>query len=305
MTKSLSSLWRLTRFYEYVAFVVITTLLGAAAGGGSLGWPLVVALAANWLAVGFAFMINDVEDAPDDALTPAKARRNPVSAGELSPRLARALSFSAAALAAGLYAWLGLGPFVIGVICLVLAWLYSWRRVRLKAIPVADLISHIFMLAGLQLLAAYATFRDAPDWNLVFPLAFVMAISLYGQLFNELRDFEGDLKAGVTHTASFLGARRAYVLMMIWLAIGVVSAGVFIFVFRLIPTWVLLTTAGLAALFSVWPIFEVRRAKSVVDGQGSFHKPLEAAAALALSAWFVSPAAMASLEALLLLAAGR
>ena len=74
MTQRLNGIWRLTRFQEYVCFVIITTFLGAAASRGSLGWPLIGVLVANWLAVGFAFMINDVEDAPDDALDPAKAR---------------------------------------------------------------------------------------------------------------------------------------------------------------------------------------------------------------------------------------
>jgi 4-hydroxybenzoate polyprenyltransferase len=178
---------RLTRFQEYTCFVIFTTLLGAAVARGSFGWPLIIVLVANWLAVGFAFMINDVEDAPDDALNPAKVKRNPVSAGDLSVRSGRAASFTGAVVAAALYAWLGLWPFV--------SYLYSWRRIRLKAIPVADLVSHALMLAGLQFFAAYFTFDRGPAWQWVFPLTFVVAISLYGQLFNELRDFEGDLKA--------------------------------------------------------------------------------------------------------------
>ena len=56
MTGHIHAVWRLTRFPEYVSFVIITTLLGAAAGQGSLEWPLIVVLVANWLAVGFAFM---------------------------------------------------------------------------------------------------------------------------------------------------------------------------------------------------------------------------------------------------------
>ena len=84
MKRQLGGVLRLTRFQEYTSFVTVTTLLGAAVAHGSFGWPLIRVLAANWLAVGFAFMINDVEDAPDDALSPAKAGRNPVSAGDLS-----------------------------------------------------------------------------------------------------------------------------------------------------------------------------------------------------------------------------
>src|SRR5574341_431125 len=169
MMKPLRGIWQLTRFKEYVSFVIITTLLGAAAGQGSFSWLLIRVLVANWLAVGFAFMINDVEDAPDDALDPAKVLRNPISAGVLSPRIGRLLSYVVAALAALLYAAVGLGPFIAGLACLILAYLYSWRPIRLKAIPIADLISHAALLAGLQFLTAYLAFGGGPAWQWVFP----------------------------------------------------------------------------------------------------------------------------------------
>jgi 4-hydroxybenzoate polyprenyltransferase len=289
MANRIHALLRLTRFQEYAAFVVITTLLGAAAGQGSPGAPLLGVLVANWLAVGFAFMLNDVEDAPDDALTPNKAQRNPVSSGDLSPHSARLASFTCAALAAILYASLGLGPFVTGLACLVLGYLYSSRRVRLKATPVADLASHALLLAGLQFLAAYLTFGGGalPRW--ASPLAFIMAISLYGQLFNQLRDYDGDLKAGVNHTASLLGRRAAHALMMLWLLIGVAAAAVSIFIVQLIPVWVILATAALAGLLSWRRFSSVRHAQSAIEWQRPFQKPVEIAGAIALLAWFAGP----------------
>lgn len=296
MKTRVHGLIRLTRFQEYVWFVLVTTLLGAAAGRGSFGWPLVTVLAANWLAVGFAFMINDVEDAPDDALNPAKLGRNPVSAGHLSVRWAKVFSFLAAALAAALYASLGLWPFVSGIICLALAYFYSARSVRLKAIPIADLVSHALMLAGLQFLTGYLTFAGGPAWEWVFPVSFVMAISLYGQLFNELRDLEGDRRAGVVHTAGLLGPRAAYLLMMGWFAVGVVSAGATVFVVRLIPTWVLLVIVGLAISLLWRPILRLSTDQSSIELQQSFQKPIEAAVAIGLVTWFAGPWSLAILR---------
>jgi 4-hydroxybenzoate polyprenyltransferase len=295
MKRRLGGVLRLTRFQEYICFVIITTLLGAAVARGSFGWRLIIVLVANWLAVGFAFMINDVEDAPDDALNPAKVERNPVSAGDLSVRSGRAASFIGAVVAAALYAWLGLWPFVMGVTCLAIGYLYSWRRIRLKSIPVADLVSHALMLAGLQFLAAYFTFGYGPAWQWVFPLTFVVAISLYGQLFNELRDFEGDLKAGVTHTASLLGRRAAHFLMMTLFCIGVVSATTIVVVVRLIPTWVLLGMVALAAVFVLRPLLKIRRTQSAIALQQPFQKPLEVAGAVALATWFAGPWALSVL----------
>jgi 4-hydroxybenzoate polyprenyltransferase len=211
----------LTRYKEYPFFVTITSLLAAAAAHGTLGWKLIGVLSANLLAVAFAFMINDVEDAPDDALDPAKVGRNPVSAADISARTGRLASFGVA-LAAGLvYAFLGLWPFITGLSCLVIAYLYSWRRVRLKSMPFADLASHCLILAGLQYLAAYFSFAPAPFSRWVYPFIFVVAFSLYGELFNELRDLKGDQEAGITHTANLIGQRAAS-----WLMIGLGLTGI-------------------------------------------------------------------------------
>jgi len=289
MKMQLGGLIRLARYKEFVSFVVITTLLGAAVGDGTFGWRLVIVLIANWMAVGFAFMINDVEDAPDDALNPAKVKRNPVSAGDLSPGIGQAASLGVATVAAALYALLGAWPFVIGATCLVIGYVYSWRRIRLKSIPIADLISHGLMLAGLQFLAGYLTFGPGLAWRWVFPLAFLVAISLYGQLFNELRDLEGDTQAGVTHTASLIGRQVAHILMMTLLAIGVVSASITVFVVMLIPTWVLLVAAALAAILLIRPMLRLRRHHSAVELQAPLQKPLEYAVAVAFAFWFVGP----------------
>ena len=289
MKKQLGGILRLTRYREYLWFVIITTALGAAVGRGTFGWRWIGVLVANWLAVGFAFMINDVEDAPDDALDPAKVRRNPVSCGDLSARSGRVASFLTAIVAVALYAWLGVWPWVVGVTCLIIGYVYSWRRIRLKSVPVADLVSHGLMLAGLQFLAAYLTFGPGPAWRWMFPLTFIVAISLYGQLFNELRDFEGDARAGVTHTASLLGRRVAHILMMTLLMIGVGSGAVTIFVLGLIPTWVLVMAVVLAAILLVRPLFKLRRHHSAVELQQPLQKPLEIGAAVAFAIWFVGP----------------
>src|SRR5690606_41448835 len=50
---------------------------------------LVAVTAANILAVAYAFMINDIEDAPDDALDPARAAKNPITSGRLGIRVDR------------------------------------------------------------------------------------------------------------------------------------------------------------------------------------------------------------------------
>lgn len=289
LPKTLKGLAKLTRFDEYVYFVIITTLLGVAAARGHFDWRMLVLIPANWLAVGFAFMINDVEDAPDDALSQKKADRNPISAGLITPKTARVASFLTGLLAAALFAVLGLWPFIFGLITLVLGYLYSYRGVRLKTMALLDILSHCLMLAGLQFLCAYFTYATRLERNWFWPFIFVMAISIYGELYNEIRDIEGDRQANLQHTAIILGERAAHILMTIVLVIGIFAGAVSLILIELIPLWVFLLMAVLAALFVLPKALRIRRNDSSMAIQGSLQKPLERAAALALFLQYFLP----------------
>ncbi|HEY4688150.1 MAG TPA: UbiA family prenyltransferase [Anaerolineae bacterium] len=273
----------LTRHKEYVIFVVVTTLLGARVSGAQMDWRLLIVLIANWLAVGFSFMINDVEDAPDDALNPAKVNRNPVSAGHISPAVGYAASFAVAILAAVAYLFLGPIPFWLGMACLAIGLVYSWRVVRLKSIPVVDLISHGLLLAGLQLLCGYFTFAPNGGGNWIAPFGFVVSISLYGELFNEVRDLEGDLKAGVTHTAALIGERAAHVLMYS-LLVGAGVSFTYAVIMGLIPLWVLAVMFSLGAVILARPILKMKRG-SAMDLTGPLHVPIQVVGAITMIAW--------------------
>lgn len=292
--KKILALIKLTRYKEYTFFVTVTTLLGVAAAEGHLGWQFAGVLVANWLAVMFAFMINDVEDADDDALNPKKINRNPVSAGEISPRAAWIASFVVALAAGVLYYILGYWPFILGTISLFLGFVYSWRKIRLKNMAFLDLASHCMMLAGLQFLPGYMVFDNRPaHFYWLFPFTFVVSVSLYGELFNELRDLEGDLKAGLRHTAAVLGPRLGYWLMMLVLAIGGYCGFVSIFLLGIIPLWAVILMVVAALGLIALPLYQARRHKDVLALQESFQKPFEIAAALALGAQFAAPWAWA------------
>ena len=289
MKRKLDGLIRLARYKEYLFFVIVTTLLGAAAANGVFGWKLAGVVVANQLAVAFAFMINDVEDAPDDALTPAKAKRNPVSAKDISAGEARIFSALVAASSALTFALLGTWPFLFGISSLALGFLYSWRGVRFKNMLVLDFLTHCMMLAGLQFLSAFFAFSPYSNGEWFFPFLFVVCISGYGELFNEVRDLEGDRLAGLMHTASLLGRRTTSALMYLLFTMGVVSAILTILLAHLIPNWVLFWMAGLAFLFTIPPAVQVARKRDVIGSQESFQKPLEIAAAFGLIIQFIVP----------------
>lgn len=229
----LNGLIRLTRWKEYVPFVIPLTVLGALMAarpnGLLLDWRLIAVTVANILAVAYAFMINDIEDAPDDARDPHRAALNPVSNGEIGVRAGYAACRLVAALTLMMYALGGLTVFGIGLATLGLSHLYSWRPVRLKAWPVTDIVSHSLMLSGLLLLAGYFTYHNNPGivW---FVAAGATLFSVYGQLYNQLRDFDNDKAAGLFNTAIVLGERLTR--KMMYMSIGLAVTCLLVAIYR-------------------------------------------------------------------------
>jgi len=245
---------RLTRWQEYVAFVIPLTILGGLLAARPhnlmLDWLLAVITLANILAVAYAFMINDIEDAPDDALDPDRAARNPITSGEIAVRVGYAACRLVALATLVLYAFGGLPVFLIGAATLLLSHLYSWRPVRLKAWPVTDVVSHSLMLSGLLLLAGYFIY-DAQPGIVWFVAAAVTLVSVYGQLYNQLRDYDMDKAAGLHNTAIILGENNTRYAM--YLAIGLAGVCLLASIVQgVFPLWlglVLLLSMAVSMLF--------------------------------------------------------
>jgi 4-hydroxybenzoate polyprenyltransferase len=276
----------LTRFKEYVIFVIVTTLMGAMIQETPIDWRLSLVLVANWLAVGFAFMFNDIEDAADDALDPNKVNRNPVSAGLISSSWAYRVTFCVALIAGVLYFFLGLIPFALGMACLVLGVLYSWKKIRLKRYPVLDLISHVLMLAGLQLLCAFTIFSPITATRWIAPFIVVVSISMYGELFNEVRDLEGDRKAGLKHTAALVGERTAHIFMVVVLTIAGL-AFIYTIVIGMIPLWLIGVLAVISLILLARPIIKAKRG-SISESSKPFQDPVLMIGAVVLLVWLAS-----------------
>lgn len=245
---SLRSLSQLSRWPEHVPFTVPLTLAGAIMAARSEGpdGRLAVVLAANVLAVTCAFVINDVEDAADDARDPARGARNAVAQGAISPGMGRGMAVLSGALALALYALLNATVFGLGALTVGLAWLYSWRRVRLKAYPAIDVVSHALMLSSLLWMTGYFAFDCAPGAAWWVALA-VGLVSAYGQVYNQVRDFDMDRAAGLRNTASVLGAARSRWTMHLLLLGAAVSLAISILQ-GVWPLWLALVPAACAPL---------------------------------------------------------
>lgn len=231
-------------------FTVPLTVLGAAiaaSNGAVLDAKLASVVLANIFVVSYAFMINDIEDAEDDARDPKKAKRNPISAGRISREEAYKIARVLAGLALGFFAGTNKITFGVGLTTLVLSHLYSWRPVRLKAYPVTDILSHSLMLSGLLFVAGFTSFSyEVKDiWILTSGM---ILFSVYGQLYNQIRDYKADELAGLLNTTLLLGKKRAEKLKNISILFGVIAFLSAVY-YQTFPFW-LIIPLGLAVPLS-------------------------------------------------------
>lgn len=212
---------RLSRWREHVPFTIPLTLVGSLlaieALDSAVDWRLLTVLAANILAMAFAFMINDIEDAPDDARNPAKKQHNVISSGALTRREGALLAGLTFALALLLYALSGAWTLLLGGLTLVLCHLYSAHPFRLKARPLSDVISHALMLSGLLMMTGFFAYQAHPQNAWLVMLAAVL-FSAYGQFYNQIDDYELDKAAGLQNTVVLLGKTPTLVLSYACLA---------------------------------------------------------------------------------------
>jgi 4-hydroxybenzoate polyprenyltransferase len=238
-SEKIKAIIRLTRWREHVPYTIPLVVLGALIAlhlnNLTFTWRIFPVLVANILAMSFAFMINDVEDADDDARDPRKKAHNVISSGILSYREGVILSATTFILSLGLFALGGWKTFGTGGLTLVLCYLYSAHPFRLKARPIVDVISHALMLSGLLMLSGYLIYNAYPNkaWFLI--LAVTLG-SAYGQFYNQIDDFSVDKKAGLKNTAILLGKRWTQVTMYGTLIGAVVLVALSIWM-GLFPIW--------------------------------------------------------------------
>ncbi len=230
---------RLTRWREHFPFTIPLTIFGALLAVEPLSmpadWRLVAVLTANLLAMSFAFMLNDIEDAPDDALDPDKKLHNVVSSGLLRRREGLIITWAIFIVSFLLYAASGTLALLLGLITLALCYLYSAHPFRFKARPFTDVISHSLMLSGLLIATGYFTYGNEPGAVWLVITAAVL-FSAYGQFYNQVADYTVDKQAGLKNTAVLLGKRPTAILGYLSIALALIF----------------MVAATLQGLFPVW-----------------------------------------------------
>lgn len=173
----------------------------------------------------------------------------------------------------------------MGVLTLLLGWLYSWRRVRLKAWPVVDVVSHALMLSALLVLAGY--YACAPGLGRAGWVALGAGlISAYGQLYNQMRDYDTDRAAGLRNTAALLGRRAARGVMFGCLGLAAVVLGATM-VAGLWPAWVIGLSAAVSPLLLIRRSSTDMRGDAALDLSGQVQLRFMLLATAVLIAWLV------------------
>lgn len=285
----LSGIIRLTRWREHVPFTIPLTLAGGLlaieATQSIVNWRLFAVIIANILAMSFAFMINDVEDAPDDALNPKKKMHNVISSGVLTSREGWTATWMTCAISLILYGISGLWTLILGSVMLVLCYLYSAHPFRLKARPLTDVISHALMLSGLLIMAGYFAYDADPQsaW-LVFIAAIL--VSAYGQFYNQIDDYDVDKAAGLKNTVVLLGKTPTLILSYASLIGAVVCMGIAI-TQGLFPHWLgtIVIISSVATIIFPWELD--MRGNPASDG-GNIQRPALVVANMVTLAWLAS-----------------
>ena len=274
MSRKINAAIQLTRWREHVPFTIPLTVVGSLlaieAADAMVDWRALSVVAANILAMGFAFIVNNIEDAADDAADAAKRRRNVISSGVMSRREGWLEALLALAASLALYALSGIWALGYGAMTLALCYLYSAHPFRLKARPISDVLSHALMLSGLLIMTGYFTYHDDPQLSWLVVIA-ASLFSAYGQFYNQIDDYEVDKAAGLRNTVVLLGKNLTRLLSLASL-VGALACMAFAIAGGLFPPWLgtILVIAVFVALLFPWE-FDMR-GNLATDG-GNVQRP--------------------------------
>jgi 4-hydroxybenzoate polyprenyltransferase len=198
----------LARLEAYMPVCFLSTMVGLNIAGGShnLASLFIIGLT-NMFAMASTCAFNDAEDAPEDKL--ARSTRNIIALGKASKSTGYIVAVGSGIISLSLAIIAGGTVFLIIAALIVIAFLYSWRPVRLKAMPFWDLSTHAIM-GGLMFLSSawsYGIFWDGHVLSvcLIFSLGICLAL-----LAHQLYDYEDDIAAKITTTVVVLGKRTTY-----------------------------------------------------------------------------------------------
>lgn len=221
--------FRFTRLGDYVHILVLLFPVIFLISPESLfTYKALVVFVANLCLTAYGYMYNDLEDAVDDYHDLEKRKRNPVASGEITRNQSYAANLALLGVGLALLAYVGVFALVLGVVFAFVGFLYSWRPLRLKSMPVWDVVSHVLFLGVQQLLITFVAFR--PLDLLVVPfLMIIVPFSLMNEIMHELLDFDVDRDTEISNTVQMFGGFDVRRLLLVLSVIVVVGAAIVVY----------------------------------------------------------------------------
>ncbi len=168
------------------------------------GWPGALALlaAGSVLLVAHIFVLNDWAGMRGDLNDPNKAATVFAAKGVTRPEIGR-LAAGLLAVSLLIFASLGAQPLELAAAIAALSFVYSLPHAPAKGMPLVGSVLH---LAGgaLHFLLGYAAFRPV-DRPAVILASFFGLVFAAGHLNQEVRDYAGDRRNGITTNAVVFG----------------------------------------------------------------------------------------------------
>ncbi len=214
----LKNVIRLSRFEDYYHTVILATVAGMLLSG-TYTLHVVPLILANMFYMAFSFAFNNSQDYKEDRKD--KKKSNVVSRGRIKYSDAVIVSFIFLLLSVSFIVMTKIELIFIYAPAILLSFLYSWRKVRLKTKPMIDVFIHGFAFGGIFVLSGYLLSGSLDEISTAFFLAAFFA-SASVEILNEIRDFNGDKSQSFRTTAIVLGKKNARAAFLVFLSLSAV-----------------------------------------------------------------------------------
>lgn len=209
MLSKLSTLFKMTRPVN-IAIAAFTLIIGYELLGHQPGFPLIAQALAFAFAIGFANIQNDILDLESDKLNRPE---RPLVTGQVSVKAARIawITMAILTLACGLAdSFASLGFFILLAVLLMAYNKWLKHIPLLKNMTVAFLCTTPLFFAGMYtILFERNSDPDEYIWAIIPAIPFAFLLTTAREIYKDLEDETGDLKAGIMTFPLIAGAATA------------------------------------------------------------------------------------------------
>ncbi len=223
----LDLLVRLFRIQHWTLPMMVTTFLAYP----HMDYLMAIVLPIVFCQQAFLFASNDYFDREIDAKSPHKIHRNVISSGRISLVQARIILAILVAVAVVLSSMIGTVAFVVNLVWLLLAALYTAPPIRFKKRIGFDLAVHGITVLSFPFVFAMIASNTYTARNLTIS-AILILISIFAQLLQEFRDYTTDSLVE-RNSVIAMGLEKSYAALLATLVMALVLSSFLVLTHRI------------------------------------------------------------------------